>query len=147
LEQAARELQADSSAEVAVVVADLADPAGPERERAPQPWHARLPREQCRPTGLWRLCPRDGSRGRAPDDPAERGLDRAPYQALSARDGRARLRQDFDHLIARGTRAEPKLDVYSATEAFDFAFAEAIANELKDTGVSVTALLPGRDGD
>jgi short-subunit dehydrogenase len=31
LEQAARELQADSSAEVAVVVADLADPAGPER--------------------------------------------------------------------------------------------------------------------
>ena len=37
----------------------------------------------------------------------------------------------------------PKLDVYSATKAFEFAFAEALANELKDTGVTVTALLPG----
>ncbi len=36
----------------------------------------------------------------------------------------------------------PKLAVYSATKAFDFAFSEAIADELKDTGVTVTALLP-----
>lgn len=36
----------------------------------------------------------------------------------------------------------PKLTVYAATKAFDFAFAEALANELKDRGVTVTALLP-----
>lgn len=33
--------------------------------------------------------------------------------------------------------------VYGATKAFVFSFAEALRNELKDTGVSVTALLPG----
>lgn len=38
----------------------------------------------------------------------------------------------------------PKLSVYSATKAFDYAFAEALANELKDSGVTVTALLPNQ---
>ena len=33
--------------------------------------------------------------------------------------------------------------VYGATKAFIFSFAEALRNELKDTGVTVTALLPG----
>jgi short-subunit dehydrogenase len=33
--------------------------------------------------------------------------------------------------------------VYSATRAFVLAFSEAIANELKDTGVTVTVLQPG----
>lgn len=33
--------------------------------------------------------------------------------------------------------------VYGATKAFVFSFAEALRNELKDTGVSVTALMPG----
>ena len=36
----------------------------------------------------------------------------------------------------------PKLGVYSATKAFLYAFAEAIRNEIEDTGVTVTALLP-----
>jgi uncharacterized protein len=36
----------------------------------------------------------------------------------------------------------PFLAVYSATKAFDYAFAEAIADELKDSGVTVTALMP-----
>lgn len=36
----------------------------------------------------------------------------------------------------------PRQAVYSATKAFDFAFAECLANELKGTGVSCTALLP-----
>ena len=33
--------------------------------------------------------------------------------------------------------------VYHGTKAFVLSFSEAIRNELKDTGVSVTALLPG----
>lgn len=36
----------------------------------------------------------------------------------------------------------PNLTVYSATKAFDYAFAEGLAGELKGTGVTVTALLP-----
>jgi short-subunit dehydrogenase len=33
--------------------------------------------------------------------------------------------------------------VYGATKAFDLSFAESLREELKDTGVTVTALLPG----
>ncbi len=33
--------------------------------------------------------------------------------------------------------------VYGASKAFIFSFSEALRNELKDTGVTVTALLPG----
>jgi uncharacterized protein len=33
--------------------------------------------------------------------------------------------------------------VYAASKAFDLSFAEALRNELKDTGVTVTALMPG----
>lgn len=33
--------------------------------------------------------------------------------------------------------------VYGASKAFVFSFAEAIRNELKDTGITVTALMPG----
>ncbi|MHB1217282.1 MAG: SDR family NAD(P)-dependent oxidoreductase [Alphaproteobacteria bacterium] len=36
----------------------------------------------------------------------------------------------------------PNLAVYCGTKAFIYAFAEAIADELKDTGVTVTALMP-----
>ena len=36
----------------------------------------------------------------------------------------------------------PNLAIYSATKAFNQVFSEAIANELKDTGVTVTALMP-----
>lgn len=42
-----------------------------------------------------------------------------------------------------GLAPSPKLNVYPATKAFEFAFAEGLANELQDTGVTVTALLPG----
>src|SRR3954468_18498035 len=33
--------------------------------------------------------------------------------------------------------------VYGASKAFDLSFAEALRNEMKDTGVTVTALQPG----
>jgi short-subunit dehydrogenase len=36
----------------------------------------------------------------------------------------------------------PLQSVYSASKAFEYAFAEGIANELSDTGVTVTALMP-----
>lgn len=37
----------------------------------------------------------------------------------------------------------PFLAVYAATKAFVLSFSEALANELKDTGVTVTVLMPG----
>ena len=37
----------------------------------------------------------------------------------------------------------PYLAVYGGTKAFILSFAEALRNELKDTGVTVTALMPG----
>ena len=37
----------------------------------------------------------------------------------------------------------PNLLVYSATKAFIYHFAEGLRQELKDSGISVTALLPG----
>jgi uncharacterized protein len=41
------------------------------------------------------------------------------------------------------TSPTPYLAVYGATKAFDLSFAEALRHELKDSGVTVTALQPG----
>jgi uncharacterized protein len=42
-----------------------------------------------------------------------------------------------------GTMPAPFLAVYGASKAFLTSFAQAIRNELKDTGVSITVLMPG----
>jgi len=42
-----------------------------------------------------------------------------------------------------GTMPGPYYATYAASKAFDLSFAEAIRYELKDTGVTVTALMPG----
>jgi short-subunit dehydrogenase len=59
------------------------------------------------------------------------------------------------HMVAHGdgrilvvssvsaTTPTPYETVYGPSKAFGFAFAESLREELRDTGVSVTALLPG----
>lgn len=42
-----------------------------------------------------------------------------------------------------GTAPMPLLAVYAATKAFVLSFSAALANELKDTNITITALLPG----
>jgi uncharacterized protein len=42
-----------------------------------------------------------------------------------------------------GIMPTPQSAVYGATQAFDLSFAASLRHELRDTGVSVTALLPG----
>ncbi len=42
-----------------------------------------------------------------------------------------------------GTAPIPLLSVYAATKAFVLSFSAALANELKDTDITVTVLLPG----
>jgi uncharacterized protein len=42
-----------------------------------------------------------------------------------------------------GTMPTPKTAVYGATKAFDLSFAASLRHELRDAGVTVTALIPG----
>jgi short-subunit dehydrogenase len=42
-----------------------------------------------------------------------------------------------------GEMPTPRTAVYGATKAFDLSFAASLRHELKDTGVTVTALMPG----
>jgi uncharacterized protein len=63
---------------------------------------------------------------------------------LAAQDmvGRGRGRILITASVA-GTMPTPLMAVYGATKAFDLSFAASLRHELKDTGVNVTALLPG----
>jgi len=63
-------------------------------------------------------------------------------RALPDMVGRGRGRVLFTSSIA-ATMPAPFEAVYGASKAFLLSFAEALRNELKDTGVTVTALMPG----
>jgi short-subunit dehydrogenase len=61
--------------------------------------------------------------------------------------GRDMVNRNEGRILQLGSEASktimPLLAVYSATKAFVYAFSVALANELKDTNVTVTVLLPG----
>ena len=48
-----------------------------------------------------------------------------------------------DHLVDRLHHAGPYQAVYNASKSFVQSFAEALREELKDTDVTVTSLMPG----
>lgn len=89
-----------------------------------------------------------------------------PYQAMSASDARALLRLNVDALAAltqlllppmlergrgrilnvssvAGFQGLPGMALYSASKAFVLAFTEGLAEDLRGTGVTATALCPG----
>jgi uncharacterized protein len=145
LEQATRQLRTAGPTEVVAVMADLADPAGPER----------LYESVRRSHGTPDFLVNNAGRGVYGDFARETDLDAELRMIQLNVVSVVHLTKRFaPEMVARGSgrilitssvaalAPTPKLDVYSATKAFEFAFAEAIANELKDTGVSVTALLP-----
>jgi short-subunit dehydrogenase len=145
LESAAHELGAEGAPRVATVVADLA-----ERDGAARLYEA-VRGEHGTPDFLVNNAGRGvyGDFARETELAAE--LRMIQLNVVSVVELTKRFVPD---MIARGRgkilitssiaalAPTPRLGVYSATKAFDFAFAEALANELKDTGVTVTALLP-----
>jgi short-subunit dehydrogenase len=147
LTHAAEELEASGAPYVDIVVADLAQPNGPEQlYRAVRDMDAKPDFLVCNAgSGV------HGDFVRETDLNAELAtiqlnvVSTVHLTKLFARDmverGSGRI------LITSSIAAlapSPKLSVYSATKAFDYAFAEALSNELKDTGVTVTALLPNQ---
>lgn len=145
LEQAASRLRAAGGPRVETVVVDLATPDGPPR------LHEAVHRLAGTPEFLVNNAGRGvyGDFVRETDLEAELGIIQLNVSSMM------HLTKLFaPEMVARGSGRilitssiaavvpVAKLGVYSATKAFDFVFAEALANELHDTGVTVTALLP-----
>ena len=143
--KAARDHRTEGTAEVETVVADLAESDGPER----------LYDAVSRSHGTPDFLVNNARRGLYGDFARETDLDAELRMIQLNVVSVVHLTKRFaPGMVARGTgkilitssiaalAPTPKLDVYSATKAFEFAFAEAIANELEETGVTVTALLP-----
>lgn len=67
--------------------------------------------------------------------------------ALTKYFGQDMLHRNEGKILQLGSEAGkapmPLLAIYAATKSFVLSFTAALANELKDTGVTVTALLPG----
>ena len=145
LENAARELRAEGAPRVETVVADLAEPGGAAR------LYETVKHEHGTPDFLVNNAGRGvyGDFARETDLEAELRmiqLNVVSVVELTKRFAREMVARRSGKILITSSIAAlaptPKLTVYSATKAFDFAFAEALANELEDTGVTVTALLP-----
>ncbi|MET7971090.1 SDR family NAD(P)-dependent oxidoreductase [Micromonospora sp. NPDC005305] len=142
---AARNLQRDSGPQAYPVRVDLATPDGVEQL-------ARAVTDLGRPVDALALNAGRGGRDlrgrhrperRAEHRRPERAVDRAPGQAAAAGHGRARPGAGAVHLVDRRDHAGGVPAVYNASKSFVQSFAEALRNELKDSGVTVTSLMPG----
>lgn len=144
LHAAAAELRG-SGRDVVPVQVDLATSEGVEAL-----WRETL--SQGRPLEVAILNAGVGVGGRFADAPLERHLE---VVDLNVRSTVHLAKYVVDHMVARGqgrilvtssiaaTAPGPFHAVYAASKAFDHSFAEGIRYELKDTGVTVTSLMPG----
>jgi len=145
LESAADELRTAHGADVHCVATDLADARGVDAL-----WEELSRRRLdigtlCNNAGL-------GQRGRFWEIPVERDLEmiRTNIEAVirltkrllppMLERGRGRI---LNTASIAGFEPGPLLAVYHATKAFVLSWSEALATELEDTGVTVTALCPG----
>lgn len=146
LDSAATELRAAGAPRVETMTCDLAEPGAPERLYEAVKAHGITPDFLVANAGIGVYG--DFARETSLDDELRminlNVISTVALTKCAAADMAARGSGKI--LITSSVAAlapSPKLAVYSATKAFDFAFAEAIANELKDSGVTVTALMPG----
>ena len=86
---------------------------------------------------------RDEPRAGAEDARPQLRVGDPPREAARGADGVARPGRVLITASIASTAPAPFLAVYGATKAFDLSFAEALREELKDSGVTVTALQPG----
>jgi len=145
LATAAQDIQKDFSVPVRTVAADLREPETPER------LHRALAAEGIRidilvnNAGL-------GHHGNFADQPVDNDVEMIRVNI----EGLVRMtKMVLPEMIARragkilntasiaGFMPAPQMAVYHATKAFVLSFTEALAEETKDTGVTVTALCPG----
>jgi uncharacterized protein len=93
-----------------------------------------------------------GERGKFIDIDLERNLDIIQLNIISLVSLTKLFLQDMvqrnsGRILQLGSEAGkapmPLLSVYAATKAFVVSFSESLSNELKDTGVTVTVILPG----
>ncbi|MCG8391945.1 MAG: SDR family oxidoreductase [Pseudomonadales bacterium] len=145
LETLAAELRERHNIEVACIDSDLADPAAPEQ------LVQALADQQITVTGLVNNAG-FGDRGSFVDLDLKRQLDMIQVNVTSLVDLTWRLvpqlKQASDAFVLNvastaAFQAGPNMAIYYATKAFVLSFSEALHEELKKTGIAVSALCPG----
>lgn len=145
MEQLAAELRARHSVQVRVITADLAQP------ESPQQIFDELGRGGIRPSVLVNNAG-FGLHGRFAELPLKRQLEMVQVNvvALMQLTGLflpAMIQNQSGGILNVGSVAGflpgPNMAVYYATKAFVMSFSEALREELRDTGVTVTDLCPG----